>query len=240
MKNLVDVSAWTANVRSLQDAADYINELNLGTTAQDLANRTKYLKDAVEAEAITRAADDTTEIGLRTAADTALRAGIPGQAASYRVEQPLTPILLSEAAAWVAKPGAFWLQADVSTAQQIVFPLLLPAAGTLSSVVAIIDGRDGTFGSAHAAKPGTMPIITVSRRAPGSGANVPAAVEVGVGLDSSATVAAYELVHGLAAAALAHAIDPDSVYWVTLSGEAGANAQANSLAVYRLYAIVTP
>lgn len=129
-----------------------------------------------------------------------------------------------------------WFQHDVTSGFTIAFPLNLPIGDDIVTVVAQVDGSQG--GVDHAAKPtgGDLPTLALIR-VDGTGV----ASVVARRADQSANVTAYNSLHtitlasgALDAGTLPHTVDANYSYYVVMTGETGANAEADKFGLLSL------
>lgn len=126
-----------------------------------------------------------------------------------------------------------WVQSDITSAGQLVIPFTPQIdRATLDRVEVIVDGNGG--GTGHGALPAVMPTAQLWFNTTAA-----AATSVGSGTDGSASVAAYEVAHAVVIGpGLAHQIlhSNGRNYFLTVTGEAGANSVANALALCQITA----
>lgn len=170
----------------------------------------------------------------------ALEAVVAGVAGSYILEVPLVAHYNGGPRFTTANFGGY-LQNDITDVGELLFPFPRFSFGKIDQLHIVVDGRDGTFGSAHAGLPATMPKLALKTLTAVAGNTNKSTGAVGAtATDSSASAAAYDTVHLISKTGLAHAVLADTAYWVSVTGEAGANALTNNFAVYRCYAVITP
>ncbi len=169
---------------------------------------------------------------------TYLREGIPGKATSYELSVPLF-VHGQVLNRFIPIADGGWLQNDITSAGTIIFHLPVPRFGKIDQVHLECDGRDGTFGSAHGGLPATKPTLNLLKATATPGNTNVTKGSLGSATDASASAANYDTCHLISITGLAHTILADTSYWVTVTGEAGANAAANCFAFYRAYAVIT-
>ncbi|MFS8067810.1 MAG: hypothetical protein ACMG6S_15720, partial [Byssovorax sp.] len=91
-----------------------------------------------------------------------------------------------------------WVNPAISANAILYIPLDLPHGAILNSVEVVVHPAPG-----HAGLP-TMPQITVKKVPKGTGSGAPVAGPV---VDSSANIAAYEVVHSMSATNIGHTVD---------------------------------
>jgi hypothetical protein len=197
-QNVVDADTWTVTVETAADG-DAVNGASRLLTAQDLADRSRYLYNRT--------------IG-------------PSGVGIWHV--PLGDDLVNTAARWAFSQTSTimgWEQTSVASAGRLRWPIVLPLTGRITQVEARVDGNLGSGGGTHAGLPGTMPRLGLDRQDHFGGTSA----QVGVVSDPSASVAAYEVLHSITLSGLSEDIDEHKTWYVYVDGETGANALANEL-----------
>jgi hypothetical protein len=123
-----------------------------------------------------------------------------------------------------SNPGG-WVQGSITGNLRVHFELDAPAGTTITSVSANVMGAWAS--NVHAALPASMPQLTMQEI--DSGGN--ASTILSAVTDSSATKAAYEASHSIDATGLSITTVAGRRYFVTVTGESGANSVAQALVV---------
>lgn len=150
--------------------------------------------------------------------------------------QPLSPIEnLNARFTWDNGIGA-WVQSSVADAGRLVFPVIVPPVGRIKRLRITRDGNGG--GSSHSGLPATKPIYTLHF-------NNPITIDDGEifdNVDPATTFAQYDTAAGVDFELLVgtQIQQTDYVYWLQITGEAGANSVANALAIFGLFIYVEP
>ncbi|HEU4619192.1 MAG TPA: hypothetical protein VFV10_14225 [Gammaproteobacteria bacterium] len=130
-------------------------------------------------------------------------------------------------------------QTSIADVGGLYFPIPVPPTGKVQELHAIVG-----CAVAHADLPALKPQLQLTRLTYTLGAVMPP----GPGLttttvtqaDPSANAAAYDVLHDIAITGAALSIGASDVFLAHFSGEAAANAQASSLTLFRIYAVVSP
>ncbi len=133
-----------------------------------------------------------------------------------------------------AGPVEGWFQHDVLSGFTIAFPLPLNAGDDISTVVVAVDGSFAGVG--HAAKPTGADLPTVALVAV-SGTGV--ATVIASRADQSANVTVYNSDHSITLSTgasgmtgtMPHTVSSSSAYYVVVTGETGANAEADKFGI---------
>jgi len=127
-------------------------------------------------------------------------------------------VLVVSAAEWTAQMGGHSFTQDAPTAggttTPIPFVMDVPAGATITSISWRIDPAAG-----HAALPGTMPELVAVELDPATGGSTAIVNQV----DTSGSVAVYEVAHNITAAALSFTTTAGRTVVVNVYGEKGAN-----------------
>ena len=120
-----------------------------------------------------------------------------------------------------------WVQVDDTDEGAMYFPVPTPIKGLITELLAEIDGNAGPGVASHAARPGTMPTITLYRlEYSATGSELTA---VGNDTDAPLDAAAYDSPHTFGPTGMSEAIDANRSYFVKFTGEAGANKLPDEL-----------
>lgn len=190
--NVTDSVAW-ATVPLIDDG-DPLSNAEFLATAQALANRTAYLREA-----------------------------IPGKAVSLAIDIPLVASLnVSSRFTQVGSAGnLYWSQTSVADTGPLWFTVTgrLPKFGKIDSVTVQILG--GGSGGLPGTMPSWS--LNRTGRVNGS-AYPPTTAAIASATDASGSLGAFQVSHGITAAGINHTILTDSDYNLRVFGEAGANA----------------
>lgn len=179
------------------DDGDPRNAASVRDGLQDLANRTKFLKET--GPSLT----GTNKYAL----------------ASRQITRYLPFSFIAKPAEWLASAGSGDDSAAtlVNTAVRLYIPLDVPNGSTLDEVSVEVSGAGG-----HAGLPGTMPAIIVQQHSLGANAAVGTSQS-----DTSGGTGAYQTPHYITKTGLAHSVNRvTNRYFVQLTSESGANALA--------------
>lgn len=121
-------------------------------------------------------------------------------------------------------PGGDLIQTNVGAARIVAFPVCLPPGDDILTISVMLNGN---LGAGHASLPGTMPSVSlVSVDVAGTQTTIDTVA------DSSASVGAYDANHLVTLTLGApETIDGGEAYSIVVTGEAGANSVANTLAI---------
>lgn len=209
---LVEVDTWTAAVEVLDDG-DALNSAGLLMPAQDLADRTLYLRNR-----------------------------LPGAASSYTVIVPAfyTQNINARFAYDIAAAAVpFPVHTDVTSVGGIFCPLVgLPTSGTIVEVVAKVNGLMSPGAHAGLLGGGNEPTSTFVRYVPSTGARTD--VDVATDPYANTNQVLYEAPHDITSAVLAEVISADRVYSVYVEGEGGGNALNDKFGVYAFAITIEP
>jgi hypothetical protein len=156
-----------------------------------------------------------------------------GVAANVSVPVPLSPVDNASARFTADYLTNSWAQNNLAVAAALGFQLVIPTGLKLKEVRAVVRGSAG-----HGALPANMPGLTVKRSdAALGGTGFALSTEANI-TDPSASVAAYEVWHEIAATGLNVASNPTTrTIYAAVIGEAGAGSQTGFV-LTRLYMVV--
>jgi hypothetical protein len=212
-QNVADADTWTATVQCAADgeAVDGASQL---LPAQDLSDRTRRLYNR----------------SIETVGGDLL---VPLNVVS------LFPAGGAARWAWEVVGAVYrgWLvNSSVAGVDECLIALPTLHNCTFNSVAMIIDGDAGS-GGAHAGwPPAVFPRITLI----GVDSSTSTSTNIGNAVDAPANQAAYEVSHAVTLAVAAQTMDEDHAYYVSIRGENGGAAQANSLALMGCQMTVVP
>lgn len=201
-QDIVGADLWTVTVQCAADG-DAVNGASQVLMAQDLTDRTKYLR------AKTIGAYGTAPLRH-------VPIGASPSVNNFAFNPPSGGISFS------------WYQtATGGLADYVGFFLPIVAlTGRLTSVEARVEG-DLVAGGPHAALPAVLPTLSLYRQDRLGGTSGLVATTT----DTSATKEAYDALHLIRLLSLAEPIGDNITWWVRLTGEGGAGAQAVSFGV---------
>ena len=137
----------------------------------------------------------------------------------------------------LAAPDYTQFQTDVTDAGGIQFHIPPIFGVQITNVIARVHGDAGGVGT-HAGLPGTLPIIELLSLDSTSGTGTVTSIATQV--DTSASVGAYETMHNIDLGSLTEVAGDNLTYIVRFTGETGANALVNRLALYQILLTLNP
>lgn len=140
---------------------------------------------------------------------------------------------LNDTDIWTQQVSPFgWTQSSVAAGYALYFEVDVPKNCKITSCVVKL------FGQGHAALPATMPRLRLFSQDTGS---TGAPTTVGDQSDTTATFAAFDLMHEIVISGLTEVVSHDggARYYIRIDGETGANS-AVGLTVTDAYIVVSP